>query len=405
MDRNLKITILGDILCDFEMSKRLSLYQNPQGQYDFHSVFAPLQPFLAPSDIVIANLETPISIDNQNLTNSQWQFFSPFEFAQAVHNCGVKCVSTANNHCLDRGISGIESTINSLDKIGLYHFGTRLPSQAAKPFTYSFAGVKLGLLAFTYGTNAVSNHEYLNWKNHRIVDLLQEQEGWFDKWNLWKKYAQKRPGGRVARLYQKASHQLHPENVNLEWFEQHSFDFYRKHLAREQIKHLKQEKCDLILAQIHVGGQYNERPSPYTKNTVSWFLNQGCNVVVGNHEHVIHNFDLRNNTMQIGTYAIGNCLGSAGTFHPPYDRCADHSIALHLYLDTDTKQISKYTFSVLQTVKNADGTLCVWPSFDYLQFCTLKEKEKQTEQLLKAAELFTGNHHDTIKSEYLIFVS
>lgn len=42
MNRNLKITILGDILCDYEIAKHFSLYQNRQGKYDFRSVFEPM---------------------------------------------------------------------------------------------------------------------------------------------------------------------------------------------------------------------------------------------------------------------------------------------------------------------------------------------------------------------------
>ena len=356
-----KITILGDALCDYEMSRRLQLYRDERGKYDFHSVFTRLKSFLRASDFVIANLETPISRNDEDLTNSLWRFNSPYEFAQALHDCGVHCVSTANNHCLDRGMPGVESTIRSLDEIGLQHFGTRMPGEKARPLICEVKGIRIGLLSFTYGTNAVTNHQYLSWKNRHVVDLLQEQEGWSDKWNLWKQYARKRPGGRIAKLWNQLDLRMHPENEGKEWFEQCSFASYRLYLARKQISWLKRQKVDLILVQLHVGGQYNQEPSAYTKKMVDWFLREGCDVVIGNHEHVVHGFRYDPATKQIGTYAIGNLVGSAGTLTPPYDRYADCSIALHVYVDMESKKIAKYTYSVLKTTADAQERLYVEP--------------------------------------------
>lgn len=384
-----KITILGDALCDYEMSHRLQLYQDEKGNYDFHSVFSRLKPFLQASDFVLANLETPISLNNEKLTDSLWQFYSPYEFAQALHDCGVDCVSTANNHCLDRGIPGVESTIQSLDKIGLKHFGTRMPGQKACPLICEVQGIRIGLLSFTYGTNAVTNHQYLRWKNRHVVDLLQEQEGWSDKWNMWKRYAQKRPGGRIARLWNQTALRMHPENDGKEWFEQCSFASYRLHLARKQIKWLKQQNVDVILVQLHIGGQYNCEPSAYTKKMVDWFLQEGCDVVIGNHEHVVHGFRYDPGTKQIGTYAIGNLVGSAGTLAPPYDRNADYSIALHVYVNTVSKEIDKYTYSILKTTVDTQERLYVEPAE---QGQDLKTEQKAVQSSAAVIEMFTCNN-------------
>ena len=86
-------------------------YNTVKEEYDFFPMFEKLQDFLDKSDYVIANLETPISYDNSNLTNHKWEFCTPKEFAFALKKVGVDYVSTANNHCLDRGMEGVISTI------------------------------------------------------------------------------------------------------------------------------------------------------------------------------------------------------------------------------------------------------------------------------------------------------
>ena len=90
----------------------------------FRPVFAPLRDYLAASDYVVAHLETPISPDDTDLTHERWCFNSPRAFAEALQWAGVDFVTTANNHCLDRGTAGIAATIGALDDIGLPHTGT-----------------------------------------------------------------------------------------------------------------------------------------------------------------------------------------------------------------------------------------------------------------------------------------
>lgn len=39
---------------------------------------------------------------------------------------------------------------------------------------------------------------------------------------------------------------------------------------------------------MHIGGQYNESPSAYTKRMAKWLHKHNCEIVIANHEHVIH---------------------------------------------------------------------------------------------------------------------
>ncbi len=140
------------------------------------SVFEPMKKFFANSDYVFANLESPINSRNDNLTSKQYEFCSSIEFAQAVYDSGIRCVSTANNHCMDRDYPGILETIKCLDKIGLKHAGINDVSKSISTTYVDVKGIRIAFLSYTYGTNAFSNHNYLSFRNRRAVNLLQEQE-------------------------------------------------------------------------------------------------------------------------------------------------------------------------------------------------------------------------------------
>ena len=169
-----KITFVGDALCHGPM---LEAYRVGPDRYDFSSVFADVKPLFAASDFVVANLETPIAPDNRDLTRERWSFCSPKEFVVALKEAGVDFVFTANNHCLDRGPEGVKRTIAALDEIGLPHTGTfATPAAADEPTVLDIGGFRIGLMAATYGSNAFSNHQYLDEGNRFMVNLFQDQE-------------------------------------------------------------------------------------------------------------------------------------------------------------------------------------------------------------------------------------
>ena len=389
----LKITFLGDIMCDNKMSERLSLYRNSSdGKYDFSSCFAHLSELLNESDFVLANLETPISADNSFLTSEMWSFNAPYEFAEAVKKTGVDFVSTANNHCLDRGIKGIESTVSSLDRIGFLHCGVR----STKREKYSIAKIKghrIGVLSYTYGTNAFSNNCYLPLRYYSAVNLLQEQERSF--LHNWKRFFH----GHFLRYYNLIERTLYPKNGQLPIFEKEEFSIFRKLLITRDIRRIKKEKPDYIIAYLHIGGQYNTKPSLYTINTTNWFLHKGIDAVIDNHEHVIHSTKKKDN--QIAAYALGNCIGSAGVYEEPFNRLSEFSIALHVYLDEQDMRLKKISFSVLKSKLTDDGKVEVWPVESLIRTDILSLDERKTieEKALCAAELFSGRKSDKLRRE------
>jgi len=101
----IKITFAGDIMCDH---LEILSYRTDTGGYDFSEVFKECKDYFFSSDYVVGNLETPIA--KAGYSEKLYSFNSPVEFAEAIKANGFSMVTTANNHCLDRGVSGLEDT-------------------------------------------------------------------------------------------------------------------------------------------------------------------------------------------------------------------------------------------------------------------------------------------------------
>ncbi len=121
--KNIKILILGDIMFDRGVRSKI----NTSG---FAEIFGPATTTFAEYDLVVANLEGPIStyksktiLDN-NKSIPGFQFTFATGTAKALKNAGIDMVSLANNHTDNFGQSGLQQTRQLLDEAGVQHFGS-----------------------------------------------------------------------------------------------------------------------------------------------------------------------------------------------------------------------------------------------------------------------------------------
>ena len=97
--------------------------------------FKRVSPLLSNADIVIGNLEgplTPICNDSMEL-DKEYVFRSPAEkVAPALKDAGFNLLSLANNHILDYGVQGMNDTINALSEHSINHVGAGNNSALAR---------------------------------------------------------------------------------------------------------------------------------------------------------------------------------------------------------------------------------------------------------------------------------
>ena len=98
-------------------------YNKESDTYDFSYVFKNISHYIQNSDISIGNLETSFAGKDRGYSNYP-TFNSPDALAYNLKDMGLDIISTAGNHCLDMGFSGLSRTIDVLDDAGIKHLGT-----------------------------------------------------------------------------------------------------------------------------------------------------------------------------------------------------------------------------------------------------------------------------------------
>ncbi|SDN40225.1 poly-gamma-glutamate synthesis protein (capsule biosynthesis protein) [Paenibacillus sp. yr247] len=239
----IKITIaaVGDLLMKSEI---IAAAKQTNG-YTFDPIFAKVKPYLTAHDLTIGNLETTFSGKRKlgaarirlkcncpreriNPKTGYPVFNCPDELASTLKKTGFHVVTTANNHCVDGGVSGLKRTLNVLDKYGLKHTGTsRSVKEANRHLIMRVKGVNIGILAYTKGTNAIP--------------------------------------------------------VPSRWLVN---QFDQKKMAAD-IHDLKKQ-TDFIIVCLHFGKEYQTYPSKDQKKWMQFLFRQGVNVVLGAHPHVLH---------------------------------------------------------------------------------------------------------------------
>ena len=112
---------IGDIMC--HNTQYWDAYNKETDEYDFSYVFENIIHYTSSADITIGSLETSFAGKERGYSNYPI-FNSPDNLAYSIKNIGVDVLSTAGNHCLDMGFSGLSRTIDVLDDAGISHLGT-----------------------------------------------------------------------------------------------------------------------------------------------------------------------------------------------------------------------------------------------------------------------------------------
>jgi len=365
---SIKLTFTGDIMC---LKQQIPAYKTETGEYDFSEIFSECKNFFSSSDYVIGNLETPIA--DAPYCNHLINYNSPVAFAKTVKNSGFSMVTTANNHCLDRGISGLEDTIKNLDIIGLKHTGINSNNKLPTGITENIGNIKISFLSYTYGTNALFNKTYLNENEKWKVNLYQQQE---------------------LPIIKKILNPGHLKN-DIRFF----------HRMYEDIKILKNTGAEYIIMCLHAGGQYNFYPLKRTKKLAAQIINMGADAVITNHEHVIHNMEAVSG--KIIVYSLGNFSSLFCIQTKPFYRFSDYSIILNLYLSKDNNIVkpADVTISIAKTIPAGKNKIKTVLLFDLINNCTdTKKRTKLLTDNLKIYNRFLNRKETEIdlKLEYSI---
>ena len=254
-DTNIKMAVIGDIMCHNTQYKDA---YNPQTDiYDFSYVFSDIKHYINNADIAIGNLETTFAGKERGYSNYP-TFNTPEQLANNLKDMGIDVVSTANNHCMDKGFSGIVSTLKFLDEAGISHTGTNATAEEQNNILVKNTnGVKIAFLSFTYGTNGIK----IPTDKDFAVNLIDED------------------------------------------------------LITKQINLVKEQKPDLICVSMHWGIEYQKVQNAEQERLADFLFRNGVDIILGSHPHVLQPMEKKTITLEDGTtkdvfviYSLGNFM-------------------------------------------------------------------------------------------------
>ncbi len=122
--------------------------------YDFDPMFAGVRSLVTGADVALCHEEVPFAAPGQP-PQSFPVFAAPPEVARWIAAFGFDACTTASNHSIDQGFDGLVRTADLLERAGVPHIGTfRSVAERRRPVLLTTeAGVRIGVVAGTYGTN------------------------------------------------------------------------------------------------------------------------------------------------------------------------------------------------------------------------------------------------------------
>jgi len=253
-DITINMTVAGDILC--HNTNFWDAYVTSTDDYDFSYSFEDIKKYFDNADIAIGVLETNFAGKSVGYSNYPL-FNSPEHLAVDLKELGFDILATANNHCLDKGFSGLQSTLAELDKAGIDHIGTYSTEEASKEYLIKDVnGIKMAFLTYTYGTNGIPV-----------------------------------PTGKEFAI-----------------------NLIDKEKIVSDINNVKNENVDVICVNMHWGDEYSLTPNATQKELADFLFENGVDLILGSHTHCLEPMEKRTVTLADGTTKDGFIIYSLGNF-------------------------------------------------------------------------------------------
>lgn len=222
-----QIVMVGDILLHTRVEDSC---RKEDGSYDYSSLFLPMKEEISAADLALVNQE--VILGGEALGVSGYPAFNaPFTVADALVDAGFDVVCHGTNHALDKGSKGLlnclsswEGTYPDIEVVGIHD-----SKEDQNAISYIDAGeFRLAILNFTYSTNGISMPSDMPY----LVDMLDKEK------------------------------------------------------VRASLKEAR-ANADFVIVCPHWGTEYRLEPDASQERWSKLFLEEGVDLVLGTHPHVI----------------------------------------------------------------------------------------------------------------------
>ena len=262
----INLVMVGDMLMH---EKVVTSGLQEDGSYNFDHLFVHVQEKIESADLALVNQETILGGTELGLSGYPC-FNSPYELGHAEAEAGFDVILHGTNHTLDKGKRGVINCMNfweeNYPEIAWLGMNDSQEMQDNEIYVYEQNGMKIAILNYTYGTNGIATPADMPY----LVNYMEEE--------------------KVIADIQKA-----------------------------------EEIADFTVVCPHWGNEYYLGVASNQKKWTEIFLEQGVDLVLGTHPHVIEPvewvFDDEGHEMLV-YYSLGNFVnGTSGTGEGVMNRC------------------------------------------------------------------------------------
>ena len=277
--------------------------------YVYTDAFMDVAHLLADADITSVNFE-----GNLNGEPYGSSFSAPQSMATALQKAGVDLVQMANSYSINRGVSGLVSSIDAIRAAGMEPLGVYPSNEAfrqSKGYTIcTVQGIKMAFVAFTKGMDGMA----LPPGSENCVNVLYSD-----------------------------------------------YDSVYQEVDREKITAIlnavHKEKPDVVIALLHWGSEFNNTISKSQETIVELMQANGVDAIIGTHSHYVQKMTFDREKGQFVAYSLGDFFSDAKRAGSEY------SVVLDLEITKDNRtgktQITDFSYTPIFTVHEAEKPLRV----------------------------------------------
>ena len=274
---------VGDNLVQTGVYRAAQKWSADPNSYDFTKTYENVAPLVKAADVALINQETLICGGDYEISGSNFNFNSPVELGYEMVEVGFDIFVLANNHLRDKGIDGLESSLDYWDSMmeqyPIYAVGAyRDEADQNKIRVQEVNGMKIAYLAYT---------EHLN--GYTIPETSSIKVGFTSDTDL------------IQRQIQEAG-----------------------------------EIADAVIVSAHWGWEDTHSVAPAVKELANQMVQWGADVVLGGHSHTAETMEYierPDGTKGFVFYSLGNFVSAQTDNFNMIGEMADFQLELDLETD------------------------------------------------------------------------
>ena len=277
--------------------------------YNYTETFMDVAHLLGKADVASLNFEGNLCGEPYGTGGS-----APQEMAVALQKLGVDLVQMANSYSINKGLSGLATSLDAIRSAGMEPVGAYATNQEFKEnkgYTIkNVQGVRIAFIAFTKGMDGMA----LPAGSENCVNLLYSD-------------------------YDSAYQVVNEEKIS------------------SIISAAKKEKPDIIIAMLHWGSEFNNTVSKTQESIVKLMQDKGVDAIIGTHSHYVQKIDFNRETGKVVAYSLGDFFSDASRAGSEYSVVLDLEITKDL--TTGKAKITNCTYTPIFTLREGEKPLKV----------------------------------------------